>query len=205
SVIDLFSPYGATTTMQSEYRPMWFFWHALERHAFGDSAAAYPCYHITNVVLHSFTSGLLALLFARSGLPTLWAVLGGALFLVHPGNVEAVAWISQLTGDAAVAFAVGALLLAPRWPLPALLCFALGLLTKPFAAVALPVAALFTWVERDSSTRASTRWAWLGAWALTLAAFVCIASIRTRGTQYDVPPMHADAIVVARTIVANFL
>ena len=95
TVADLFSPRGATTTMQSEYRPMWFLLHAVERESFGESPAAYVRYHVANVVVHGVVSALLVLLFARYRLPIAWAILGGALFLVHPANVEAVAWISQ--------------------------------------------------------------------------------------------------------------
>lgn len=201
NVLELFSPYGAATTMHSEYRPLWFLLHAVERHAFGDSVAAY---HVTNVVLHSLVSGLLVLLFARSGLPTRWALVGGLLFLVHPANVEAVAWISQLTSDAALALALGAILLAPRRRPAALLCFTLALLTKPLAAFALPVAALFTWVEQDGGAQRWTSWAWLGGWTLVFTAFAAIELIAAQGAHFGVEPMHADAVVVARTIAANF-
>jgi hypothetical protein len=203
ALADLFSPRGATATMQSEYRPLWFLLHAVERQSFGDSPAAYVRYHVANVVLHSLVSALLVVLFARSGLPTLWAILGGAFFLVHPANVEAVAWISQLTSIAGLAFAVGALLLAPRYAPAALLCFALGLLTKPFAAFALPIAVLLAW-EQKAGGRESTRWVWLGGWTLALAAFTGIEMIAARGSQYGAPPIHADAVVVVRTIAANF-
>lgn len=201
-VLELFSPYGTATTMHSEYRPIWFLLHALERHVFGDVLAAY---HITNVVLHCIVSGLLVLLFARSGLPKWGAVLGGTLFLVHPANVEAVAWISQLTSDAALALALGALLLEPRWRPAAFLCFALALPTKPLAMFALPVAALFAWVDRGEDTRGWKRWAWLGAWLGALIAYGAIERIAAHDVQYGVSPMHPDAVVVARTIVANFL
>lgn len=203
TVADLFSPRGATTTMQSEYRPMWFLLHAVERESFGESPAAYVRYHVANVVVHGVVSALLVLLFARYGLPIAWAILGGALFLVHPANVEAVAWISQLTSIAALGFAVGALLLVTRHASAAVLCFTLGLLTKPFAAVALPVAALLAW-EQNGRERESRRWAWLGGWALALGAFVGIEMIAARGSQYGAPPMHPDPLVVARTIAANF-
>jgi hypothetical protein len=201
-IFDLFSPYGAATTMHSEYRPIWFLLHGLERHAFGDSVVGY---HVTNVVLHTLASALVVLLFGRSGLPAPWPLLGGTLFLVHPANVEAVAWISQLTSDAALALALVALLLAPRHAPAALLCFVLALLTKPLAAFALPIAALFAWVEDDDVVGRRTRRAWLGAWLLAFAVFVAIESVAARGGHYGVEPMHADPVVVARTIVANFL
>jgi hypothetical protein len=204
-VVDLFSPYGAIATMQAEYRPLWYLLHGLERQVFGDSVAAYPAYHLTNIIVHSLVSWLLILLFTRSGLPTWWALLGGALFLVHPGNVEAVGWISQLTSDAAMAWALGALLLAGCRPAAALLCFTLALLTKPLAVFALPVAALFVWVERSDARQRVRLWAWLGLWTAVLAGFTAVESIAAQYKQFGVPPMHPDPVVVARTIVANFL
>jgi hypothetical protein len=202
-VVDVFLPNGAATTMQYEYRPMWFLLHGIERQAFGDTA--YPAYHLVNVVLHSLIGTLLVLLLAQSGLPAVWALLGGALFLVHPANVEAVAWISQLTSGASLGLALGAFLLRQRWPAAALICFTLAVLTKPLAAFAFPVAVLFTWMDGGGAARRTTRWAWIGGWAVSLAVFVAIDAVAARDKQYGVPPIHPDSIVVARTIVADFL
>jgi hypothetical protein len=202
-VISLFSPYGSATTLISEYRPLWFLFHAIERHAFGDSMVGY---HVTNVGLHSVVSGLLVLLFVRFGLPSAWAVLGGAIFLVHPANVEAVAWISQLTSVAAMAFALSALLLVPKRQPAALACFGLALLTKPLASFALPVSGLRTYVERGnvSEGEQANRWWWFGGWILVFAVFLGIETIAAESANYDVPPMHPDPVVVWRTIIANF-
>ncbi len=202
-VLDLFSPYGATTTMQYEYRPVWFLLHGIERQMFGDSAFA--AYHVINVVLHSVVSTLLVLLFVRSGLPPVWALLGGALFLVHPANVEAVAWISQLTSCVALAFALGAFLLARRSPVAALLAFTLAVLTKPLATFAFPVAVLSTWVEDRDGHRRTARWIWLAAWLIPLTAFTAIEFIAARHKQFGVPPIAPDTMAIVRTIVADFL
>ena len=53
---------------------------------------------------------LLVLVFRASAISRIPALLGGAFFLLHPANVEAVAWISQLKSTAGLAFALGALL-----------------------------------------------------------------------------------------------
>lgn len=189
--------------MQYEYRPVWFLMHGIERQTFGDSA--YPAYHVTNVVLHSAVSTLLVLLFARSGLPPLWALFGGTLFLVHPANVEAVAWISQLTSCVALAFALGAFLLAPRSPVTALLAFTLAVLTKPLATFAFPVAAFFTWVEDRDGRHRPARWISLAAWLIPLTAFAAIEFIAARHKQFGVPPIAPDTMAIGRTIVADFL
>jgi tetratricopeptide (TPR) repeat protein len=51
-------------------------------------------YHLTNVLLQIASALLLWRLFAQLGLRHGW--LGGMVFLVHPANVESVAWISEL-------------------------------------------------------------------------------------------------------------
>jgi hypothetical protein len=51
-------------------------------------------YHLTNLALHLVSALLLWRLFAQLGLRFAW--LGGLLFVVHPLNVESVAWISEL-------------------------------------------------------------------------------------------------------------
>jgi predicted membrane-bound dolichyl-phosphate-mannose-protein mannosyltransferase len=64
---------------------------------------------------------------------------------VHPANVEAVVWISQLKSLLALCFALTALLLFRNRPIWAGLPFVLGLLSKASAAFALPFAAVMVW------------------------------------------------------------
>ena len=69
-------------------------------------------------------------------------VAGGCL--AHPASGGAVAWRSQLKPLGALALAEGALLVHPRRPLRSLARFALALLTKAVAMLALPVAAVWS-------------------------------------------------------------
>ncbi len=65
---------------------LWLQWCAFGTETFG--------YHLTNVLLHVLGALLLWRFFAQLGLRHGW--LGGLLFVVHPANVESVAWISEL-------------------------------------------------------------------------------------------------------------
>ena len=75
------------------YSPVQLLLHATVWELFGDWT---PAHHVTNCVLHAVASLLLVVLFARCGVPRPAALLAGVFFLLHPANVEAVAWISQL-------------------------------------------------------------------------------------------------------------
>jgi hypothetical protein len=105
---------------------------------------------------------------ARAGIPFAAAAFLGAVFLLHPANVEAVAWVSQLKSVLALGLACGALLLEPRRPALGALAFSAALLAKFQAVFALPVAAVALWLERPGPGR-GRRAAWLAAWALALA------------------------------------
>ena len=80
-------------------------------------------------------------MFRETGIPGRAALAGGLFFLVHPANVEAVAWASQLKTLAALSLSLLALLGLRRWPPAALSLFALALLAKASALAALPMAA----------------------------------------------------------------
>jgi hypothetical protein len=143
-------------------------------------------------------------------MPTFAAIAGASLFLVHPANVEAVAWISQLKSPASLALALGALCLHPRRPACAVLLFTAALFAKPTAAFALPVLVGLRLIERQvgsvqQTPKADAReWYWVGASLLAFLAF-CVAEISAfEGAAGHLDPLDPDPFVTARTIVALF-
>lgn len=135
----------------------------LEYRLWGPSPAGY---HAVNVALHALNAVLVWVLFRRLRVPG--ALLGAALFALHPLQVESVAWITEQKNLLSTSFALASLLAWLRYrpelvsatdpspptgflPRPtlawfvSLFAFALALLTKT-AVVALPVVLLaITW------------------------------------------------------------
>ncbi len=64
------------------------FW--LEHRIWGDAVLGY---HLTNVLLHTASACLLAMILRRLSVPGAW--LAGFVFALHPVCVEAVAWVSE--------------------------------------------------------------------------------------------------------------
>jgi hypothetical protein len=159
----ILDPRGPATIAIVNYAPLQLLVHALAWRAFGPDTLGH---HLVNVVLHAAASVLLVALLAGSGLPRTAALLGGAFFLLHPANVEAVAWISQLKSALALPLSLGALLVHPRRPWLSAALFGLALLAKPTAAFVLPVAALLDWTQRGR-----VRWTWVLLCSALLAAF----------------------------------
>lgn len=105
-------------------------------------------YHATSVLLHAANAALVVALLARLGASTAGAAIGGALFALHPLQVESVAWISEQRGLLATALGLGALIAyagpassRARRDAAAFALLALALLAKP-SAVCVPVIAL---------------------------------------------------------------
>ena len=106
-------------------------------------------YHLVNIGLHIGAATVLALVLRRLAVRGWW--VAALLFVVHPVNVEAVAWISQQKTllSTALMLASGLLYLRagqgsgrrPGGDLPALAVFTLALLAKT-SVVAFPVALL---------------------------------------------------------------
>jgi tetratricopeptide (TPR) repeat protein len=163
----ILDPFGAPAAHTANWAPVHLLLHALGWSAFGGDPFGH---HVVNVLAHVGATLLVGSMLVRAGLPFAWAAGCGTLFLVHPANVEAVAWIFQLKTVASLALATAALLAEPRRPLLATALFALALLTKIQVVFALPVAAIAAWIgwPRDARPRAA-RLAWLAAWAVVLA------------------------------------
>ena len=161
--VTILDPTGPATIAVVNYSPVQLMIHAVAWSFFG---ADTPGHHMVNVLFHVLASLLLAPLLLRSGVPRAGAVLGAACFLLHPANVEAVAWISQLKSSCSLALSLVALLLFPRHRGLGTAFFVLSLLAKPTAAYALPVAVLLAWTQEDR-----VPWRWFAFWGLAFAAF----------------------------------
>ena len=168
------------------YSPIHMAAHMLEWSLLGDATAGY---HVVNVLLHALNSTLLAVLLAASGVPAPAALLASAVFALHPANVEAVAWISQLKSVLALAFSFGALIAFRRHPRASSPLFALALLTKATAVFVLPMAAALALVWRRSGRATSRHVQGLALWTLVLALYALpqLAAFDVLGRAYAVP------------------
>ena len=113
--------------------------------------------HCVNLLLHTTNALLLALVLRRLGVPGAW--LAGALFALHPVNVESVAWISERKNVLCLLFYLLALLAwidfvrdsttkRPRAYAFALLFYALALLSKTVACTFPVTMLLILWLKR---------------------------------------------------------
>jgi len=200
NVATILDPFGAASLHTGNYAPVHVLLHALEWQIFAENTLGY---HVVNVLVHALNATLLVLLLLQVGLGLAPAAAAGALFAVHPANVEAVAWISQLKTTGSTAFALGALLAFRRHPLLSAPLFALGLLTKASAAFALPMAAALVWCRagRPNARVSSARHVGaLGVWG---ALFLLYAVPQMQSFQHmgAVDP-YSDAGVHARTVAA---
>lgn len=193
NVRDVLDPGGSASVFVVNYTPVHLLLHALEWQVFGADPTGF---HVVNVVIHGIGAALLALVFARAGLPAPAALFGGLFFLLHPANVEGVAWISQLKTPASFALAMAALLAHPRRPALGVVLFALALLAKPTAAAALPVAAILDWA-REGRVRVG----WLALWAAALGGYA-VAEFWTHQRTGAAEPIHPDPWVRLRTSLA---
>lgn len=195
----LLDPYGAPTVYTLNYAPVHLILHAIQWELVEDSTRLY---NVTNAVAHGLTCLLLIPFFVRAGIPALAAGVGALWFLVHPANVETVAWIFQLKTIVAVALSLGALLLHERRPALAAALFALALLTKVTALGILPVVALQSWIRSRGEHPVPPRWGWIGAW-VGIAVAIGIAELAAFQRQGDPRLLiHEDPIVHLRTIFA---
>ncbi|MCP4663445.1 MAG: tetratricopeptide repeat protein [bacterium] len=114
--------------------------HLMDQALWGDWT---PGFHLTNVLLHSLASALVAGAGFAVTRSRRVALVAGLIFAVHPVHVEAVASFSNRKDILAMIFVALALIIwrGARWAvgryLAALVCFALALLAKEVAAVGL--------------------------------------------------------------------
>ena len=131
-----------TSTYASNWHPLTWLSHALDYQLFALSPAGH---HVESVLIHTLNAVLLFWLLAWTS-KRIWAsLLVGALFALHPLNVEAVAWAAERKSVLSTLFfllAIGAYVRYVQkrdWQryLAVALLFAAGLLAKPMV-VTLP-------------------------------------------------------------------
>jgi hypothetical protein len=193
----ILDPQGPTAINVVNYAPVQLLLHAAAWQLFGRETLGH---HALNVVLHALAAWLLVRLFLRHGIPPLAAALAGVFFLVHPANVEAVAWISQLKSSSSLVLSLAALLAWPRRPAAGVGLFALALLAKATAAFVLPVAVLLEWAKRRR-----VRWRHAAAAAVALAAFSAAEFSTHQRSGAAEAELHETPLVLARTVAANGL
>jgi hypothetical protein len=206
NVIAILNPGSVVALVVENYAPVHLLLHAAEWQLFGEEVRGY---HVVNILVHTLASLLWVALFMRWGLGPVAAWLGGGLFLVHPANVEAVAWISQLKTTSAMVLCVGALLVHPRRPGLGALLFGLALLAKPTAAVALFALAAAGWMrgggealEGEGREDGGWHWGWVAGWAGLLIAFAMAEFWAFSQTAGQAPPIYPELAERFRSISA---
>ena len=183
------------------WHPLTWLSHALDIQFYGLWAGGH---HLTNVLLHAL-SVIVLLLVLRQMTGRLWpSALVAALFAIHPLHVESVAWVAERKDVLSGLFFVltlAAYLGYVRRPFSVLryllvvLCFALGLLSKPML-VTLPLVLLLLdywplgrWnrlgpTEAAACGRASVPWRVFieKAPLLLLAAASCVATLMAQNS-----------------------
>ncbi len=100
------APFSGLT--RDVYRPLTTLWFWVDAHLWGPNTLPY---HLENVLLHLLNGFLLYQLLVRGSKNILAPSLGAAVFLLHPVQVQTVAWITQRSALASTACVLGALLL----------------------------------------------------------------------------------------------
>jgi tetratricopeptide (TPR) repeat protein len=111
-------------------------------------------YHLVNIALHAINALLVFLVLRRLRVPG--ALLAALVWLVHPVNVESVAWVTELKNTQSGLFFFGAILCflrfdaqeQRRWYALALLCGAAAMLSKPSTVILPLILLLCVWWER---------------------------------------------------------
>ena len=147
--------FGAFTSYDPElYVPLTIVSFQLEHAVFGFEPFFF---HLDNLLLHVLGAFLVFLLLQKLGLRRSTSMLGSLLFLVHPINTEAVAWVSARKDLLSSVFTLLALLMyryngTGRNGIT-MLFFVLALFSKPVAII-LPLALLIIdWKEQGRITQ----------------------------------------------------
>ena len=125
-----------TTFGEGNWHPLTWLSHALDYQIFHLNPVGH---HYTNLLLHAANAVLLFLLLRQATGVTWPSLLVGALFALHPVNVESVAWAAERKNVLSMLFFLLALHAYDRYArtdrrylyLLVVICFALGLMAKP--------------------------------------------------------------------------
>ncbi len=125
-----------TDTHTGHWHPLTMLSHMLDWQMFGDKAGGH---HWTSLILHIINTVLLFLLLSRMTGAIWRSAIVASLFAIHPINVESVAWVAERKNVLSTFFWFLTMLFyvwyaeKPGWKryLPVIVCFALGLMSKP--------------------------------------------------------------------------
>jgi tetratricopeptide (TPR) repeat protein len=128
--------YAFMDTHTANWHPLTMLSHMLDWQLYGDKAGGH---HWSSLILHIINTVLLFLLLNRMTGAVWRSAFVAALFAVHPINVESVAWVAERKNVLSTFFWILTMLFyvwyvkQPTWKkyLPVLICFALGLMSKP--------------------------------------------------------------------------
>jgi hypothetical protein len=143
------------------YAPLHLLSYALDHALWGLEPAAFL---LTNVALHAANGWLVHALLVRLGLSRVAAVFAAAVFLVHPVQVESVAWVSERKNVLCMTFSLASLHayltyrtaeLGRRWApyLATLVALVAALLTKAVAVVIPPLFVLIDLCHLEPAKR----------------------------------------------------
>ena len=206
NVVEILDPRGEPVLATANWAPVHLLAHLVQRQLFGPFVENNYPHHLTNVVVHGINATLFGALLFAQGVPLAAALLAAAVFLLHPANVEAVAWIFQLKTLLAFTFGFAALLCLVRRPGLSTFFFALAILAKPSAGAVLAAAILFEWVRPAAPGDPPRRTRWLFAWGGLLALYgvVEFAAFRGVGEFLDSTPLSERGLSVV-AIVGRYL
>lgn len=194
-VLDILDPFGSSALSILNYSPVHLLLHTLEVELFGRSPLGY---HVVNVLVHAAVSLLLARLFERIGSDRR-AALGAALvFVCHPANVEAVAWISQLKTTSSLALALAGVLALEKRAGLATVLFALALLAKAQAIALLGFVAAIACLRASGRAREAMpvySLRWVGVWVALAVGYSLLELSIFHAASDAIAPLHADPML----------
>jgi protein O-mannosyl-transferase len=194
--------YGFHTIDGASWMPATWFSYMLDTSLFGTKPAGY---HLTNILLHSASAGLLFLALQRMTRRSWPAAVVAALFACHPQRLESVAWIAERKDVLSVFFWMLGLLAyahhaeqpGPRRMMWVAVCLILGVMAKPMV-VTFPLVLLlldFWPLNRLGGSIAELR---ARAWPLIkekipllmICAAVAAVTVWSQGNQGGIMPVH---------------